>query len=217
MKHTLLILAALMVAACGTDSNDDGAPVATNGKQTQQGTGPDGAPELISLAINTMADLPTCDASREQQLVYVMETKQFQTCHAGSWAVIDITGPAGAQGAAGAKGDTGAAGAAGKDAPTPAAPTAREMYIALLTINAGNEVGALSAAAQALLSGSSTTSGTVNNFCSTNAATRYLRTVTDSSGYFEMSVTVYQGKVYVISGTDQASTTKYNESIACPP
>lgn len=219
MKHKIIILAALLTA-CGTDSNNDSGtpPVTAAGQRTQTADEPARDP-LQALAINTMAELPACDATRDRQLVYVMETKQFQTCSAGAWTVIDITGPQGP------KGDTGATGAQGPQGPAgstgtavePTPPTARELYVTLLTINAGDEVGDLSEAAQALLSDTATSTVTVNNFCATNAATRYLRTVTDASGYFDMRVDIYQGKVYVASGTDVSGTPKYHESIPCPP
>lgn len=50
-------------------------------------------PSLLSLAVPAASDLPVCNADNNQQLVYVLAVKQFQTCQSGAWVKIDITAP----------------------------------------------------------------------------------------------------------------------------
>lgn len=83
MKPLILVIA--LVTACGSDSsNNQPAP------QTAQQAA---APTPHSLAVTAMADLPVCDEAHNQQLVYVLDAKEFHTCQAGAWVKIDMTPP----------------------------------------------------------------------------------------------------------------------------
>lgn len=115
--HKYVLMISILAAGCGTSSGGDGAADTPATKQTTTPT-PSGAVGTGALAFNTAAELPACDTSRDHQLVYVIATKQFQTCQAGAWTVIEIaapTGPAGEDGADGKNGTDGKDGAAGKD------------------------------------------------------------------------------------------------------
>lgn len=57
--------------------------------------------------------LPSCGRADVGRVVYVEETKQFQSCGAGGWVVVDLKGPVGATGATGPTGATGATGPTG--------------------------------------------------------------------------------------------------------
>lgn len=85
---------------------------------------PTPAGEPTARLVASVSALPECDATREGSLVYVRDVREFQTCAEGSWQVIDLRGPAGADGkdglagkdgTDGAQGVAGAAGAAGRD------------------------------------------------------------------------------------------------------
>lgn len=98
MRYLHLVLF-VFLASCGSDKNDtsDEAPVAaTNESQPP-----------VSLAIQTTTELPACDEVTRQQLVYIMDIKQFQTCQDGAWVQIDVQGAPGKDGAAGAAGESG--------------------------------------------------------------------------------------------------------------
>lgn len=94
-KHLLPLL---LVAGCGRDNDNDGPAPAPQAAPVEEPTEtPADVPTVAlptSLAINSLAELPTCDAARNQQLVYVLDAKQFQTCQAGAWVVVEIQAPA---------------------------------------------------------------------------------------------------------------------------
>lgn len=97
----LTVLAIMTVTACGraNPSADSGASplVAPQGTQT--------AKYYVQ-----ESDLPACDAATDHWLVYVASTKTFKACNAGSWIIVDVTGPTGATGTQGAAGPPGANG-----------------------------------------------------------------------------------------------------------
>ncbi len=93
------ILCTLVLTACGSDAHhNNAAPVAAD--PTEQPIDSQPAPDEhpiasvpYSMALATAADLPACDAAHDKQLVYVLDTKQFQTCQAGAWAAVEIAAP----------------------------------------------------------------------------------------------------------------------------
>jgi len=100
--RTLVILASLILASCGSNksgSDDPGQPAQE--QQNQQG------PTNFAMAVPTDADLPTCDQPSKYRLVYVTASAQFKSCDGAAWAVIDIKGKDGAAGLPGAAGKDG--------------------------------------------------------------------------------------------------------------
>lgn len=89
MRFTIsnLVLVLGMVA-CGSKDDGDDSKDTTAAQQQKQGELPANVP--TSMAIATLADLPVCDDSRHQQLIYVLETKEFQTCQHTVWQVVVI-------------------------------------------------------------------------------------------------------------------------------
>lgn len=80
-----LLFAITLLTACGSDSSDN-QPAPQTAQQAA-------APTPHSLAVTAMADLPVCDEAHNQQLVYVLDAKEFHTCQAGAWVKIDMTPP----------------------------------------------------------------------------------------------------------------------------
>lgn len=73
MKYLTIFL---ILVACGKKSDSRG----------------DGATDLMpSLALDKKEELPTCDDSRQKQLVYVVDEKIFYTCKGSDWEPIDVT------------------------------------------------------------------------------------------------------------------------------
>jgi hypothetical protein len=89
--RALYIGFALILAACGShDGDNDGDSPANenNAKTAEVGTeGP------TSLTLETPADLPECNEARNRQLIYIIETEEFQTCKDGAWVVVTIPVP----------------------------------------------------------------------------------------------------------------------------
>jgi hypothetical protein len=46
-----------------------------------------------SMALDSAAELPPCDDAHDKQLVYVLATKEFQTCQAGAWVKVEMAAP----------------------------------------------------------------------------------------------------------------------------
>lgn len=86
MKKALALAALVTLAtACGTAENSPAkAEQETDKKET---------PAFNSFAINSKADLPTCDASRSGQLAYAKTEKKFYTCDAAAWAEVEMPIP----------------------------------------------------------------------------------------------------------------------------
>ena len=76
--------------------------------------------ETTAFYINSVANLPDCDNTRNGFLYYIAQTKQFEACNGSAWIVVDLTGPTGEQGTAGTQGPTGEQG--------PAAPSSLDHY-----------------------------------------------------------------------------------------
>lgn len=95
----ILPLVLLTAIGCGSDKdNNDPQPAPIAGPEADPTESPEDVAKQqaempTSLAIATVAELPACDAARNQQLVYVLDAKQFQTCQAGAWVVVEITVP----------------------------------------------------------------------------------------------------------------------------
>ena len=87
------IILCTLLAGCGSSNkSDNDSPAQPQPEQQKQA-----APIAVipqSMAIADAAALPACDEAHNQQLVYVLADKQFQTCQAGAWQVIDIAPPA---------------------------------------------------------------------------------------------------------------------------
>ena len=95
MFHKYLIF--LLIVGCGTDKKENSqapavAPDQISPKQESTNT---------SLAINA-SDIPECSDSNKNQLIYVLDLKEFQTCNV-TWQKIEM--PAGKEGAAGKDGN----------------------------------------------------------------------------------------------------------------
>jgi len=129
-----------LLTACGGDSGGGG------------GSAP--AP-IYSMALNTVAELPACDEDHEKQLVYIIETQQFQTCQAGTWTVIEIKGAPGEAGAAGAAGPAGPKGEKGAKGDPGEVTEAPEDYTfinnTLASINMGDTLATMLPEAKTLL------------------------------------------------------------------
>lgn len=97
----LLFLAVLILSSCGSSHSDSQGDQATQPSQSQS----------MSYMIKDEAALPTCDASRENQLVYISSTGEFKGCSSSVWAVLTVKGKDGAAG------KDGTIGSNGKDAP----------------------------------------------------------------------------------------------------
>lgn len=91
MRFTISLVLVLGMVGCGKD-NDSGDKDGSEQQVQKQGELSAGVP--ASLAIATLAELPACDDTRHQQLIYVMETKEFQTCQHNVWQVVTIEAPA---------------------------------------------------------------------------------------------------------------------------
>ena len=89
-KHLILIS---LITACGTDEKKQ-APNQTPADNPKQQS------STMSLAVNA-SDIPECSDSNKNQLIYVTDLKQFQTCDT-AWVVIET--PAGKDGATGKDG-----------------------------------------------------------------------------------------------------------------
>jgi hypothetical protein len=93
------LVTGLALAACGSGGSGGGSdspapntPV-EEPKDTTDKSPTDTQATPYSMALATAADLPACDEAHEKQLVYLLAEKQFQTCQAGAWVVIEIEAP----------------------------------------------------------------------------------------------------------------------------
>lgn len=98
MRSYVLVLYALQLAACGSDrdaSPEPAVPVEENTQVTDPTARGQEPPPATSYSMAMKAaELPACDAAHDRQLVYLLDTKQFQTCQSGTWQVVEITTPA---------------------------------------------------------------------------------------------------------------------------
>lgn len=65
--------------------------------------------------INTLAELPECNAGRISNLYYTVETKTFHACDGSAWTVVGLKGDRGDTGARGDAGKNGERGDAGRN------------------------------------------------------------------------------------------------------
>jgi hypothetical protein len=91
----------LVLTGCGVQENNSEADAGKSGR--------------YALTVDTPADRPPCTQAEERQLIYVIETSQFEVCAPGGWEVIDIAGKDGKQGQVGSRGGSGPKGDAGQD------------------------------------------------------------------------------------------------------
>lgn len=102
MKASLPTAAlSLALSACGS------------GGSSNQSSAPAAASPQMTMALDSSASLPACDDTHENQLVYLMDVKEFKSCKSGSWVSIEIRGEAGKDGAKGTDGTSGKDGADG--------------------------------------------------------------------------------------------------------
>jgi hypothetical protein len=101
---TAAVALACLSTACGALDDDkkkgDGAGATTT--------------TMNGMAFADEQSLPACDATTNNMLAYVKDTKTFETCADGAWTKVDVKGEAGA------KGDPGADGAPGDEVTTKA-------------------------------------------------------------------------------------------------
>jgi len=111
MKYTSLILA-LNMSACG--SAPSGNPAATATATTVASKDPEKAAakdtaitaqdskdksDTLSLAVNSIKDLPACDAAHLGQLASIVSNKTFYTCDTtNNWTQVDVKGSDGSNG-----------------------------------------------------------------------------------------------------------------------
>lgn len=166
----LLIILALTASACGSDNSKDNhtAPVVTE----------EDAP-LLSIAVTDEASLPSCVEKNDKQLVYVMSMKEFRTCQAGLWEVIDV----------------------GATSAVSAIEPVSDIIAALASITLKTAVGSLSAAGQALLGSSITEVTTLStdfDSCRTQLPPGVEATVYQNKGH---GITTYTDGTSTISYT----------------
>jgi hypothetical protein len=112
MKKTIVTMAMAVLAACGANAgNTSGNKDTTN--KTPLGTPEATASSTGAWAVESEADLPTCDAARKGQLVFVESDETFRVCRLSGWSVIDLKGADGEDGTNGKDGKNGTNGAAG--------------------------------------------------------------------------------------------------------
>ena len=66
-------------------------------------------------SVQSVSDLPVCDADTSGRLYYIVADLQFQTCADNQWSVIDLTGPVGPTGTDGLPGMDGMNGTDGEN------------------------------------------------------------------------------------------------------
>lgn len=106
-------------SSCGADLSGAGdAGLVDQGPELQEEPTPAEVPVVVepvepsdvnslqSLAVASLDESPSCDESRESQLIYAKEQASFYVCESGEWAEISIEGP---------KGDSGSDGSDGRD------------------------------------------------------------------------------------------------------
>jgi hypothetical protein len=92
MRKFSSIVSILAASGCGSFSDRDPSP---------DGAGP--AP-VYSLTVENNEKLPTCSSTNQSQLVYLLASKQFMHCNAGTWTPIEM---AELKGETGPRGETG--------------------------------------------------------------------------------------------------------------
>lgn len=106
-----LILSLALSGACGREDSEEPSlaesPASESDKQT-----------LLSIALKSRDELPTCDDNNKKQLAYLLDEKIFLVCDNNDWAEVQIKGMDGERGIAGEKGDTGEQGIAGEKGDT---------------------------------------------------------------------------------------------------
>lgn len=100
---TLIIGTSLYLTSCGTADGVQTGIDAASQTQVEETNGD-------AFYIATDSDLPACDSSIKNRLVYVKSAATFKTCDGTSWSTVSIVGATGATGAAGAQGPAGANG-----------------------------------------------------------------------------------------------------------
>lgn len=116
----LMLFVTVFTANCGADNSSkdpnkgdkDGS--ATIVPQVKVDSAKDSSNYTYSQLVDTLADLPVCDDTHERQLVYVVETSEFEACSKTVWTIVDIKGKDGANGKDGSNGKDGAAGKDGQ-------------------------------------------------------------------------------------------------------
>jgi hypothetical protein len=101
MKTWFASIPLILLSACGSSPSSTPAE------------GPIVKDSSKALALDSVQSLPACDASREDQLVYLIANKEFRTCNSGTWIAITIEGQSGKDGQDGSNGKDGKDGADG--------------------------------------------------------------------------------------------------------
>lgn len=102
-----ILILGLSLSSCGREDSEEPSlaesPSSESGKQT-----------LLSIALKSREDLPTCDDNNKKQLAYLLDEKIFLVCDNSDWVEVQIKGSDGERGIAGEKGETGEQGIAGE-------------------------------------------------------------------------------------------------------
>lgn len=118
----ILILLALLLQACGKDDANT-SNNKTEATKTEPSTSTSSDPAQYAVAIDQLADAPSCNSNKKYLLIYVKSSGLFYSCNGSTYDSIDIKGKdgkAGNDGVAGVKGETGSTGATGPaGSPTP--------------------------------------------------------------------------------------------------
>jgi hypothetical protein len=91
MRITAILL--LVAVGCGTDKDSNDSAPAPEQQSVADETAPESQAVPYSMALASAAELPPCDEAHNQQLVYLLDSKEFQTCQAGAWQVVEIQAP----------------------------------------------------------------------------------------------------------------------------
>lgn len=97
--------------ACGSSDSKSPAQTPENPTPSRTLDETQGVPTYSMIAM--LSEIPPCDNTRNKQLIFITDVKEFRACDKGSWNKIDIKGDQGIAGAKGDKGDQGVAGAKG--------------------------------------------------------------------------------------------------------
>lgn len=81
MQTLLLAFTILFCFSCKPQTKEEVVVVSSQASENQK----NGA-----FVVAKVSDLPSCDSSYQQALVYVEETKEFKTCKDGTWNTLDI-------------------------------------------------------------------------------------------------------------------------------
>jgi len=109
MRIITMLLATIFTVSCGIDNTihatfkkKDSTSATVTVSSTPSAT--------TTLTAATAADLPTCDTTNQNQLVYLKDVKEFRSCDNGTWDAIAINGTNGKDGANGINGVNGVTG-----------------------------------------------------------------------------------------------------------